>query len=38
LYAAEAAPFDGLVVQGTDLYEVKANGTNYDAVERLTKQ
>jgi hypothetical protein len=38
LYPAEAAPFDGLVVQGTDLYEVKANGTNYDAVERLTKQ
>jgi len=38
LYMAEAAPFDGLVVQGSDLYEVKANGSNYDAVERLTKQ
>jgi hypothetical protein len=38
LDVAEAAPFDGLVVQGSDLYEVKSNGSNYDAVERLTKQ
>jgi hypothetical protein len=38
IYAAEAAPFDGLSLQGTDLYELKSNGVNYDAVERFTKK
>jgi hypothetical protein len=38
VYVAEAAPFDGLALQGTDLYEVKSNGVNYDAVERFTKK
>jgi len=38
LYPAESAPFDGLAVVGTDMVEVKANGANYDAVERFTKR
>ena len=38
VYAAQAAPFDGLALQGSDLYEVKSNGVNYDAVERFTKK
>jgi hypothetical protein len=38
VYTAEAAPFDGLALQGTDLYEVKSNGVNYDAVARFTKK
>jgi hypothetical protein len=38
IYAAEPAPFDGLAIQGGDLVEVKANGVNYDAVERFTKR
>jgi hypothetical protein len=38
IYPAELAPFDGLYLQGNDLYEVKSNGTNYDAVARFTKQ
>jgi hypothetical protein len=38
VYAAGAAPFDGLSVQGADLYEVKSNGTNFDAVEHFTKR
>jgi len=38
IYAAGTAPFDGLALQGSDLYEVKSNGVNYDAVERFTKK
>lgn len=38
IYPAEPAPFDGLAIQGSDLYEVKSNGVNYDAVERFTKR
>lgn len=38
VYVAEAAAFDGLALQGTDLYEAKSNGVNYDAVERFTKK
>jgi hypothetical protein len=38
IYTAQAAPFDGLAIQGTDLYELKSNGVNYDAVERFTKK
>lgn len=38
IYEAGAAPFDGLYVQGSDLYEVKSNGTNFDAVEHFTKR
>jgi hypothetical protein len=38
IYAAGAAPFDGLSVQGTELYEVKSNGSNFDAVEHFTKR
>jgi hypothetical protein len=38
VYAAGAAPFDGLALQGTDLYELKSNGVNYDAVERFTRK
>ena len=38
IYDAGTAPFDGLYVQGSDLYEVKSNGTNFDAVERFTKR
>jgi hypothetical protein len=38
VYAAGAAPFDGLALQGADLVELKSNGTGYDAVERFTKK
>jgi hypothetical protein len=38
IYPAELAPFDGLAILGSDLVEVKANGANYDAVERFTKR
>jgi hypothetical protein len=38
IYEAGTAPFDGLVAQGSDLYEVKSNGTNFDAVEHFTKR
>jgi hypothetical protein len=38
IYVAGAAPFDGLYAQGADLYEVKSNGTNFDAVEHFTKK
>lgn len=38
IYPAGAAPFDGLALQGTELYEVKSNGTNFDAVAHFTKR
>ncbi|WP_198117102.1 hypothetical protein [Massilia rhizosphaerae] len=38
IYPAGPAPFDGLAVQGTELYEVKSNGTNFDAVAHFTKR
>jgi hypothetical protein len=38
LYDAQPAPFDGLAIVGSDFYEVKSNGVNYDAVERFTKR
>lgn len=38
IYEAGTAPFDGLYAQGSDLYEVKSNGTNFDAVEHFTKR
>ena len=36
--ATFATYLDGLALQGSDLYEVKSNGVNYDAVERFTKK
>lgn len=38
IYPAGPAPFDGLYAQGTELYEVKSNGSNFDAVEHFTKR
>ncbi|WP_156895789.1 hypothetical protein [Massilia putida] len=38
IYESGTAPFDGLYAHGGDLYEVKSNGTNFDAVEHFTKR
>jgi hypothetical protein len=38
IYEAGTAPFDGLYAHGSDLYEVKSNGSNFDAVEHFTKR